>query len=178
MWDGVEGKFWTGTNNDGSPNKAVVPLDCQTWAVLGLKLYSAPEYREHLRCLTYCEQHHKVTGQTACGFDFNTDKDSVLVPAGSAQMALAYKFSRQAPNYRDIMKCLKAAQEPSGGLSAASIDGLTTGFFDLNGQPWLYYRRSHVGATAWLVLADYGLNSFWMEKSLFTPPMLPLLLIE
>ena len=42
-----------------------------------------------------------------------------------------------------------------------SIDGLTTGFNLNSGKPWLYYRRTHVGATAWFILAELGVNPFW-----------------
>ena len=48
-------------------------------------------------------------------------------------------------------------------MPAASKDGLTTGFILPDGQPWLYLRRVHVAATAWLVLAAKGINPFWMN---------------
>jgi hypothetical protein len=29
------------------------------------------------------------------------------------------------------------------------------------GEPWFYFNRLHVGATAWMVLAETGVNPFW-----------------
>ena len=46
---------------------------------------------------------------------------------------------------------------PSGGLPAASIHGLTTGF------EWTYPHAAHVGATAWAVFAELGANPFWLR---------------
>jgi hypothetical protein len=60
--------------------------------------------------------------------------------------------------------CTEQAQDPSGGIVAASVDGPTTGFYLSDGQPWLYYKRLHVGATAWLALAQMQVNPSWMAR--------------
>jgi len=31
----------------------------------------------------------------------------------------------------------------------------------MGGEEWLYYRRLHVGATAWFALAEMNRNPFW-----------------
>jgi uncharacterized protein YyaL (SSP411 family) len=153
MWDPVEGKFWTGTTEDGvTVNRAVVPLDAQAWAVQALR-DEAGSYRPALR---YAEEHHRVPG----GFDFNEDLDGVWYE-GTAQMAVAYHVLGERAKAEQLVRLLKDAQLESGALHAADRDGLTTGFELASGQPWLYYRRAHVGATAWLVLAEIGVNPFW-----------------
>lgn len=154
MWDNSQGKFWTGTGNNGIEiNKDVVPVDVQAWAVLALE----DEGKPYWKALEFAESHLKVGD----GFDFNQDGDGIWYE-GTAQMAVAYHFTGQREKWRALVSVLKSAQFHSGGLPAADRDGLTTGFFLPDGQPWLYFRRAHVGATAWLVLAEKSANPFWM----------------
>lgn len=152
MWDAQEGKFWTGTGDDGvTINRSVIPLDIQAWAVLAL----GEEGRHYTRALAYAEKHHRA-GE---GFDFNEDRDGVWYE-GTAQLALAFRHTGQATKWRALCQLLRSARDSSGGLPAASRDRLTTGFFLATGEPWYYHRRLHVGATAWLVLAELAVNPF------------------
>ena len=155
MWDPMEGKFWTGTNNDGiTVNKAVIPLDTQTWAVLALKEKGIPYWN----ALQYAEDHHKV----GVGYDFNIkDRDGVWYE-GTGQMASAYLEVGKNKKAETIIQFLRASLSPNAGLPAANRDGLTTGFFISEGNPLVYYRRPHIGATAWLVLAENEANPFWI----------------
>jgi hypothetical protein len=54
---------------------------------------------------------------------------------------------------------------PDGSLPAADRDGVTTGFDVAGwGEPWLYYDRGHLGATAWHAFAVLGTNPFdWTD---------------
>jgi hypothetical protein len=153
MWD--DDHFWTGTLDDGitiNKNYFQIPMDIQAWANLAFRGAEGQPYRV---ALNYCENHHRV----GCGYDFNTDLDGIWYE-GTAHMALAYKCIGQRDKWQSLLNCVHQAQDPEGGVPAASIDGLTTGF------DWLYYNRLHVGATAWLVLAEQGFNPFWPSKSL------------
>ncbi len=76
-------------------------------------------------------------------------------------MAAVYKLLGQMDRAAALIFCLHEAQDSSGGMPAASKDGLFTGFYLPDGQPWLYFDRLHVGATGWLVLAENGVNPFW-----------------
>ncbi len=153
MWDPLEGKFRTGTTTDGvAINRSVIPVDIQAWAVLVLR----EEDRTYWRGLDYADQRLRVGG----GFDFNQDRDAIWYE-GTAQMALAFYHTGQTAKYQSTLATLRAAQQPSGGIYAADRDGLTTGLTLPDGQPWLYFRRLHVGATAWLALAESRLNPFW-----------------
>ncbi|MBN1320816.1 MAG: S-layer homology domain-containing protein [Thermoleophilia bacterium] len=156
MWDSSEGKFWTGTKADGTTiDPAVVPVDIQAWALLAL----GDEGDAYRASLTYAENHCAV-GQ---GFDFNQDRDGIWYE-GTAQMAEAYAFERQGAAWQSRIDLLRQAQDPSGGIVAASVEELTTGFWLSDGSArWLYYRRLHVGATAWLALAEMMINPFWFE---------------
>jgi hypothetical protein len=160
MWDETEGKFWTGTDGHGAKNKAVIPVDVQAWALLALR----GEEKKYERALNYAE-HNLSVGD---GFDFNQDRDGIWYE-GTAHMAVAYLHAGRTADSKKRLRVIKDSQLPSGALPAASKDGLTTGF-DLEkvdgeeAKPWLYYKRPHVGATAWLVFAETGVNPFWMEK--------------
>lgn len=34
-----------------------------------------------------------------------------------------------------------------------------------NNQPWFYFNRLHLAATAWLVIAEKGINPFWLGSN-------------
>jgi len=153
MWDPSEGKFWTGTLDDGvtinksdKSDESVIPLDVQAWAVLAF-----PDVIEYRRGLQYVEQHHALPG----GFDYNTDLDGIWLE-GTAHMSCAYRVVGQAQKADVARKHVEAAQYKNGAIPAASKDGLTTGF------DWLYYHRAHVGATAWYLLAAMKVNPYWL----------------
>lgn len=156
MWDDVEGKFWTGTLEDGvTINQSVIPVDVQAWAVLA---FGSDDPRSQ-RCLEYAESHHLVGN----GFDFNEDRDGVWYE-GTAHMALAYLALGGIAKWRQYVSVLQHAQPCCGVVPAADREGLTTGFDLPDGSPWLYFNRPHVGATAWLSLAERGMNPFWMQR--------------
>src|SRR5262249_26958665 len=57
-WDANEGKFWTGTSEDGvTVFKDVIPVDIQAWAILALGAEAGP----YIRALDYVEQQHKTS---------------------------------------------------------------------------------------------------------------------
>ena len=59
-----------------------------------------------------------------------------------------------------------AALRSSSGIwrnvAATDRDRVTTGFNLADGNPWLYFRRPHIGATSWLLLAERRVNPFWL----------------
>ncbi|MFL6200302.1 MAG: hypothetical protein ACJ76J_14065, partial [Thermoanaerobaculia bacterium] len=113
----------------------------------------------HPGVLNCVETNHVATDQGWPGVDFNEDKDGVWFE-GSAQVALAYEQAAQGASAQTLRLMLAQAQAtpPFGdgfGIVAASRDGLTTGF------DFSYFRRRHVGATAWNVLAQLVFNPFY-----------------
>lgn len=153
MWDDKEGKFWTGTKPDGvTVHQETIPLDIQAWAPLALQ----EEGKPYWRALNYAEQKLRVED----GFDFNQDRDRIWYE-GTAQMAVAYHYTGHLAKSKALIATLVAAQDTSGGIPAVNRDGLTTGFALPTGEPWFYFNRLHVGATAWMVLAEKGVNPFW-----------------
>ncbi|MCX6950566.1 MAG: hypothetical protein NTV51_00010 [Verrucomicrobia bacterium] len=143
MWSSAQGAFLTGTDSDGvTPNLSVVPVDTQAWTLLALRDLSSVYWT----ALDFAEKNHRVG--TTWGFDFNTDRDGVWYE-GTAQMAVAFMLTGQESKASATLAALQGGVLPDGGIESASLDGLTTGFDVAPGIKWIYYRREHVGATAW-----------------------------
>ncbi len=158
LWDSEDGKFWTGTGDDGiTIYKEVIPIDAQTWALMAFRNRNQPLSRG----LEFAEAHLR----SGRGFDFNQDADGVWFE-GTAQMAAAYAFTGQDGKREEILDFLQTAQSPCGALPSADREVITTGFHLKDGDAWLYYKRLHVGATAWMALAERSLNPFWMASDL------------
>jgi len=161
MWDPKAGHFWTGTLADSArTNRSFIPLDAQAWGVLA---FPEPGY---LGALSWAKRacgasyHFPAAGGSPAftfeGFDFNTDRDMPW-PEGTAQMAEALRVAgrgAEADHYLAELEKLQAYApgDDGAGIVAAPADGLTTGY----GYP--YNRRLHVGATAWFLLAELGVN--------------------
>lgn len=151
--------FLIGTKPDGSLNDgALLALDAQLWTWMAVP--DAPaSWRKSLR---FAEQNFKIDD----GFDFNADRDGVWVE-GTAQAALAYKISGNTAESRRLIDGMLVDRTSRGFLNATRIDRLTTG---LSIDPtstvpdFFYFRRPHLGATAWAVLAETGWNPFLGRK--------------
>ncbi|HKY39641.1 MAG TPA: hypothetical protein VJN18_27070 [Polyangiaceae bacterium] len=149
MWDETEGKFWTGTLDDGvTPNPVAIPLEVQAWALLAFPDWA----RRFSRAMSFVTARHATA---AGGFDFNTDRDGTWYE-GTAHAALAYRAIGCIEDWRAVRNVLRGARLDNGAIPAASRDGLTTGF------GWTYPNAAHVGATAWAIFAELGLNPFWL----------------
>ncbi len=160
-WD--KGHFWTGTYDDGckkNEGDEQQPEDTSTWGLLALRNAS-----KHGEGIGWVEKNCYVNADGFKGFDFNTDKDHVWFE-GTAHMALAYQVLGSAGSSSTYLSELRKAQTTATnnngkGIVAASHDGLTTGFKNINDKDWLYYSRLHVGATAWFIFAEKGYNPYW-----------------
>jgi hypothetical protein len=154
MYDPDLHLFYTGTTTDGvTPNKDVLPLDCNTWAILAL----GDSFTDGKSVLAEVEKQFAVDG----GYDFNTDKDGVWFE-GTAQVALAYKVIGDEAKYNEIISFLSSNANENGSITAADRDYVTTGFTvsGMGDMPWNYGKREHLGATAWLAFAELGVNPF------------------
>jgi hypothetical protein len=148
--------FLLGTKPDGNlANESLLALDAQLWPWMAV-----PESPEAWKsALGFAKARLGVDG----GFDFNGDHDGLWVE-GTAQAALAYRISGNTRESDRLLASLKADQTPSGLLNASRPARLTTGLsIDPTGSgdpDFFYYRRPHLGATAWAVLAETGWNPF------------------
>jgi len=166
MWDASVGHFWTGTLEDGTPNKEVVPLDVHPWAILAL------DDQTFLPGLEWAKEHcwSVADGDSGCGgFDFKGDAATLGVERGiwwegTAQMQLALRMTDDNFGADRCLASVRRCGRDSahrGAVVAAASDSLPTGFHLANGSSWLYYRRPHIGATAWYLFAELGWNPYW-----------------
>lgn len=144
--------FLVGTLDDGAtPNRDTSGLDIQFWSVL---LPDAPA--AWCRALTYVEHAHGVRG----GFDFNADRDGLWVE-GTAQAVLAYRQCTRADDASKWMNTVAAQFSPGGYVYATREPRITTGLAlssKSGSADFYYYRRPHLGATAWVALAALDWN--------------------
>jgi hypothetical protein len=153
--------FLLGTKPDGSPaDDGLLALDVQLWPWMA----STDAPAEWRKALGFAQAHLAVDG----GFDFNGDRDGVWVE-GTAQAALAYRMVGDAAAYTRLLAGLRADRTELGLLNATRTARVTTGLsIDPTGTAttpdFFYYKRPHLGATAWAVLAETGWNPFTGEK--------------
>jgi hypothetical protein len=154
QWQPADGHFLTGTLPDGrTPNRATSGLDAQAWPPL---LPNAPA--EWARALAYLRRAHGV----GIGYDFNDDRDGIWWE-GTAQVALTLAATGDGAAATPILAALAGQFSPGGLLWATSVPRLTTGLAlapDSSDADFVYYRRPHLGATAWAVLAARRWNPF------------------
>ena len=179
MFDNSRGCYLAGTltNSLSSPitrnlNPWQLPVDVQAWSILSLRSEITNRYATLLNC---AETNNRTVSDGLSGFDFNNDKDGVWFE-GTGQMAVAYAFTQHSVEQNALRQTLRQAQaigiygEPKG-LPAASHDGLSTGFNTSIDSPtcipdpktctFKYFRRQHVGATAWNIFAQTGFNPYY-----------------
>lgn len=157
QWDAAAGRFLTGTLPDGvTANRATSGLDAQLWPLL---LRDAPQAWQ--RALVYAERAHGISG----GFDFNADRDGLWVE-GSAQAALAYQAVGRDDDAIRVLNVIASERDAGGYLYATQAARITTGLAigpASTSADFYYYRRPHLGATAWAVLAALGWNPFTLR---------------
>jgi hypothetical protein len=151
--------FLLGTKPDGSLNDGgMLALDVQLWPWMAIP--DAPaQWRSALK---FAATHLAVEG----GFDFNGDRDGLWVE-GTAQASLAYRIAGDSGRSAQLLATLEADRTPSGLLNATRSARVSTG---LSIDPtkteadFFYFRRPHLGATAWAVLAATAWNPFTGRK--------------
>lgn len=151
MFEPSTGHFLSGTDTNGRKSFDVTPVDVQALGTLLLADADSP----YGAAIAFAQRQLR----TGKGFDFNADRDGIWYE-GTAQMALAFFERGRVVPGQALLQFLHASQTGSGALTAANKDRLTTGFFLKTDLPSLYYRRSHTGSTAWLVLAELRSDPF------------------
>ncbi len=164
QWDAAAGHFVTGTLADGvTPNRDTSGLDAQLWPLL---LGDAdPDWR---RVMAWVVRAHGVDA----GFDFNADRDGIWIE-GTAQAALVWRLLERPADARRALAVVARARSAGGWLYATREARVSTGLAlgpDSREADFHYYRRPHLGATAWAVLAALGVNPFDPARSAAEPP--------
>jgi len=82
---------------------------------------------------------------------------------GTAQAALVYRVVGRAAEAQHLDATIDPQFAPSGYVYATREPRITTGLAlsaDSTSADFYYYRRPHLGATAWAALAALGRNPF------------------
>jgi hypothetical protein len=151
--------FLLGTKPDSSlADSGMLALDVQLWPWMAIP--DAPaSWRS---ALNFAATHLAVKD----GFDFNGDRDGLWVE-GTAQASLAYRIAGDPHRSAQLLMTLETDRTPSGFLNATRAARVSTG---LSIDPtkteadFFYFRRPHLGATAWATLAATAWNPFTGRK--------------
>jgi hypothetical protein len=151
--------FLLGTKPDGSlADRSMLALDVQLWPWMAVQ--DAPS--QWRSALDFAETHLAVEG----GFDFNGDRDGLWVE-GTAQASLAYRIAGDTVRSVQLLTTLEADRTPSGFLNATRAARVSTGLSidPTKTEPdFFYFRRPHLGATAWATLSASAWNPFTGRK--------------
>jgi len=153
--------FLLGTKPDGSlADPSMLALDVQLWPWMAIP-DSPPAWRA---ALDFAATYLAVKD----GFDFNGDRDGLWVE-GTAQASLAYRIAGDPHRSAQLLTTLEVDRTPSGFLNATRGARVSTGL-SINPTPaateadFFYFRRPHLGATAWATLAATAWNPFTGKK--------------
>lgn len=165
MWDESIGLYRAGTLDSDTRNEldGQLPADVNTWAILA----DPTVLQRHPNLLDNVISRFGTTDGDLTGVDFNDDLDGVQLE----QTAILVTALQTAGRYDEAAYYLNnvlRAQGADGGVVAASRDGLTTGFKTPGGNDFLYFSANHVGATAWLALAQLSVNPFTLASTSVT----------
>jgi len=151
--------FLLGTKPDGNlADPSMLALDVQLWPWMAIP--DAPaQWRS---ALNFAATHLAVKD----GFDFNGDRDGLWVE-GTAQASLAYRIAGDPRRSAQLLATLEADRTPSGFLNATRGARVSTGLSidpTATEADFFYFRRPHLGATAWATLAATTWNPFTGRK--------------
>jgi hypothetical protein len=153
MWSADCNCFAAGTGEDGASRNDFLALDAQIFPLLAtpgvMKKYAA----------VFATISNKLSDDG--GVSYGVAKGG-LWTEGTAQLALAQELSGSGDAAARLIKALGRLRTADGSYYAADIKDLPTGFgLDTNpAQSRQYFHLPHLGATAWVALAEKGYNPF------------------
>lgn len=173
MWNSTGKFFWTGTTDDGHTlNEANLPIDIQAWYIMAFR-DSTSTYSDGINWAnTNCYLGSFTSpnyNEPLNGYDFNTDLDGIWFE-GTSQAVLANKMKGNQNFTEPVLEYVRYVQNNnstqkyfnfnSRGIVAADHDRVSTGF------EWNYNNRLHIGATAWFIFAELGINPYYLYDNL------------
>lgn len=153
MWDAQRNCFATGTGDDGATTNPFIVLDAQVWPLLAL-----PGASTQYAAALDCARQRLAFGD---GYAYSEVRDG-LWTEGSAQALLLVELLGRDAEARALRAAIERQRTPDGSYYASSKQSLPTGFMLATDplQPRLYYRLPHLGALAWVALAEKKFNPF------------------
>ena len=152
MWDKGCGCFAVGTGLDGKTPNRFLALDAQLWPLLALS-GGVERYGAALRVAR-----EKIA--VGDGFAYSQAGGAIWTE-GTAQAALLMSLMDQPLEAARLMRAVERNRTPDGSYFAASRD-TDTGFrLDTDpGQARRYFHTPHLGALAWVAMAQRRFNPF------------------
>lgn len=165
MWDPRRGAFVTGTTDDGVTRNTLLALDAQIWPLLALP-GAVTRYGE---VLSRSVPLLRAGGDIAAGYAYS-EAGGGFWTEGTAQVGLLERLSQRRAN--DVLAALETARAPDGGYYATTATALPTGFvLDTDpAHPRVYLHLEHLGALAWVALAQQGFDPFTGTRQLPSQP--------
>jgi hypothetical protein len=158
MWDKGCGCFAVGTGLDGRTPNRFVALDAQLWPLLALP-GAASHYGAALKT---ARDRLMIDGGVAY-----SQAGGAMWTEGTAQGALLAALTGRAKDAARLMAVVERNRTPDGGYFAASRD-TDTGFrLDTDAkQARRYFHMPHLGALAWVAMAQHRFNPFTFSGAL------------
>jgi len=159
MWDVHSGSFAAGTGLDGMTRNPLQALDAQIWPLLAL-----PEaINRYPAALPHAMQRLGAAG----GYAYSEAGGGAWTE-GTAHVLLLLKRLHRDTLLRVPEAAIAAARTSDGGYYATTLAALPTGFMlDTDpSKPRVYLHLEHLGAAAWVALAEQGFNPFTGARSL------------
>lgn len=169
-FDALLGATYTGTDGGGVlANKAPLPTDVQTWAVLSLGRAKWGAGHDWLTApvpgglWVASSSQPSLGGTPVVGPPFSDADTSEVWFEGLAQALLSARVDADAATAASALATLDAVRlgfgEGDGLGLPATLDTLATGF------GFEYYPALHVGATAWAAMGVRDHNPFWGQSA-------------
>lgn len=157
MWRPGDDCFAAGTGEDGVTPNPTLSLDAQIWPLTAL-----PDAAEKFgAALATADKRLGVDG----GYAYGEARDG-LWTEGTAQAALLQEKLGNQEKSRALLASVERQRSPEGGYYATSAAALPTGY-GLESDPTkprLYFRLPHLGAAAWVALAERGFDPFSLKS--------------
>jgi len=159
MWDHERSAFAAGTAEDGVSRNLLLALDAQVLPLLALPPGSGPSV-EALRATL--QRLHSGDGYAY------SEAGGGAWTEGSAQVMLLRSLTRAVAWLPPADAALQAALAPDGGYFATASGDVPTGFMldTVPAEGRVYRHVPHLGAAAWVALAQQGFNPFSGARSL------------
>ncbi|MDE2465465.1 MAG: hypothetical protein KGO02_17395 [Alphaproteobacteria bacterium] len=159
MWLPRCGCFAAGTGVNGHHLDYLVATDAQIFPLLAIDGF-AERYGPRLTKILGRLHHDGGVAYSVAASGIWTE--------GTAQLALYRRLQGQSLRARKLMDVLARNRAPGGSYYATDTGALATGF-GLSTDPSksrVYFHLPHLGALAWVALAERGFNPFTLEHDL------------
>jgi len=160
MWDDSCRCYAAGISEDGKSRNPFLALDAQIWPLLAI--YGAPGLDTQLPG----EARLKFKN----GFAYSEAGNGIWTE-GTAQAALLAELRGATDRAARLRDAILAQRSADGGYYATSTGDLPTGFMlpTVPDKPRLYFHIPHLGALAWVALAERHFNPFTASNRLPGP---------